>query len=136
MEKINWDNPTWKYNENLKIYIRKYGNPNISLNNKNFTVNLSMKINNNINLPSDSVVSIVSNGIFGSKYISINPGFDENMISKDDTGSLFMTRSSINIEDLISSFDFKVRNQVMNVLSHLASERAIRIEGKNVFLSE
>lgn len=41
-----------------------------------------------------------------------------------------------NIEDLISSFDFKVRNEVMRNLSYLISERLIRIEGQNVYLIE
>jgi phospholipid/cholesterol/gamma-HCH transport system substrate-binding protein len=76
---------------------------NLSLNTKNFNIHLSMKINNNISLASDSVASVVSNGIFGSKYISIAPGFDENTIPKQG-GSISMTRSSLNIEDLVNKF--------------------------------
>ena len=52
---------------------------NIELNNEYFAV-VELYINKSINIPSDSMISVNSEGILGNKYLSITPG---SLIGKD-----------------------------------------------------
>ena len=45
--------------------------------NEDLTVSIEGDIFKNINIPSDSVLKIDTNGLFGKKYLSIIPGYDE-----------------------------------------------------------
>ena len=58
-----------------------------------------------LQIPIDSVLSVATSGIFGSKYLSIKPGFEENFIQ--NKGLFINTQSSLNLEDLISKFATK-----------------------------
>lgn len=77
----------------------------ISFDEKKMKANVEIQIKNNINIPIDSVISVSSNGIFGSKFLSINPGFEEDYIA--DNGIFQNTTSSLNLEDLVSKFATK-----------------------------
>jgi phospholipid/cholesterol/gamma-HCH transport system substrate-binding protein len=73
-----------------------------SLDNKTMQANVQILVDSNIKIPIDSFITISTNGIFGSKFISIIPGIeDENM----QNYALFQnSKSSLNLEDLISKF--------------------------------
>ncbi len=58
----------------------------IELTNNN-QINLIGQIHETISIPSDSLVQIDTNGIFGDKYLSIIPGFDDFFNSKELTFS-------------------------------------------------
>ena len=69
---------------------------------KELDVLVRMFIRNDIPIPSDSAISIASNGLLGGKYLKITPGgSDERM----EEGSAFeYVQSSINLEELIMKF--------------------------------
>lgn len=65
---------------------------------------LSLKLDNNLELPLDSMASVKSQGIIGDKYIQLSIGGDEEVFKPGDTIS--DTESSVDIESLISKFAF------------------------------
>ena len=65
----------------------------------NFKAIMTLEINEKIKLPEDSSAAIVSSGIMGSKYIEIEPGGSEDILSP---GSEFSyTQDAMVIEELI-----------------------------------
>jgi phospholipid/cholesterol/gamma-HCH transport system substrate-binding protein len=75
------------------------------LDNKSFEAKLFFAISRKYSLPIDSTAKISSPGFFGKKYINIEPGADEEIIS--DEGEIIYTQSSINLETLIGKFMFQ-----------------------------
>ena len=65
---------------------------------------LSLKINNSLEVPIDSMASVKSQGIIGDKYIQLSLGGDEEFFKPGEV--LRETESSLDIESLISKFAF------------------------------
>ncbi len=65
----------------------------------NFKAILTLEINDKIKLPDDSSVAIVSSGIMGNKYIEIEPGGSEDVLSPGDEFSY--TQDAMVLEELI-----------------------------------
>lgn len=65
----------------------------------NFKAILKMEINDKIKLPDDSSAAIVSFGIMGNKYIEIEPGGSEDMLTSGDEFSY--TQDAMVLEELI-----------------------------------
>jgi len=65
---------------------------------------LSLKVDKTIELPTDSMASVKSQGIIGDKYIQLSPGGDEELFKPG--GLIRDTESSLDIESLISKFAF------------------------------
>lgn len=63
-----------------------------------------MYIDNGIKVPTDSMVSVKSQGIIGDKYIQISLGADSAMYKAGDV--ILDTESSLDLESLISKFAF------------------------------
>ena len=65
----------------------------------NFKAVLTLEVKDQIRLPEDSSAAIVSSGVMGNKYIEIEPGGSEDMISH---GSEFSyTQDAMVLEELI-----------------------------------
>ena len=75
----------------------------ISLNKDRYAV-LTMRLDDSLQVPLDSVVSVKSQGIIGDKYIQISLGGDEKNFKPG--GMVSDTESSVDIESLISKFAF------------------------------
>lgn len=65
---------------------------------------LSLKIDNSLEVPIDSMASVKSQGIIGDKYIQLSLGGDEELFKPGEL--LVETESSLDIESLISKFAF------------------------------
>ncbi len=65
---------------------------------------LSLKIDNSLEVPIDSMASVKSQGIIGDKYIQLSLGGDEELFKPGEL--LRETESSLDIESLISKFAF------------------------------
>ena len=61
---------------------------------------IQISIRNEINIPSDSSISIQTDGLFGKKYLSIEPGGMDEYLRNDD--NLSFTEDSILIHDLLN----------------------------------
>ena len=55
-------------------------------------------------LPADSSAKISSEGLLGSKFLSIEIGSEEEMLKADE--EIRFTQSSVNFEDLLGKFIF------------------------------
>ena len=65
----------------------------------NFKAILTLELNDNVKIPDDSSAAIVSSGIMGAKYIEIEPGGSEDMLTN---GSEFAyTQDAMVLEELI-----------------------------------
>ena len=79
----------------------KIGNVNsIDLDKKTYRAKISITVDMNILIPIDSVVKIYTEGVLGSKYISIIPGYETQYLHNNDT--LVNTESIVILENLIS----------------------------------
>jgi phospholipid/cholesterol/gamma-HCH transport system substrate-binding protein len=65
---------------------------------------VTIQLNRELQLPTDSMASIRSQGIIGDKYLQITPGGDEEYLQPGET--IVDTESSVDIESLISKFAF------------------------------
>lgn len=61
-------------------------------------------IDEKVSLPVDTSAEIVSDGLLGSKYLSLVPGGEEKYLGEGDT--VKYTQSSLNLEGLIGKFMF------------------------------
>lgn len=76
------------------------------LNNDNYLVNVIFSISPDVQLPKDSVVSIVSDGLIGDKFVKIEPGKDSELLKDGDTFS--KTKDFKTIEDMVGEIIFMV----------------------------
>lgn len=80
----------------------------ITLDKTSFFALLTIAINNDIKLPKDTSIAIVTSGIFGSRYISVTPGLsEENLVIGDQ---IKHTQSAVNIESLIGKLIYSFGN--------------------------
>ena len=61
-------------------------------------------VRSDVRLPRDSSAAIVSSGLLGSKYLSIIPGAEEDMLPPG--GRITFTQPPVNLEDLLGRFIF------------------------------
>ena len=66
---------------------------------KDFKAILTLQIKDSVKLPDDSSAAIVSSGIMGNKYIEIEPGGSEDMLSQGD--EFAYTQDAMILEELI-----------------------------------
>lgn len=69
---------------------------------KNLTPKIAMKIFNKYTLPSDSSAAILTDGLFGKKYLEITPGGMEDALKNGD--EIVFSQSSIDILDIIDKY--------------------------------
>ncbi|MBQ7673665.1 MAG: outer membrane lipid asymmetry maintenance protein MlaD [Alphaproteobacteria bacterium] len=71
---------------------------------ENFMAVVTFYVSANIKLPKDSSASVLSDGLFGGRYLAIIPGGEDENLQEGD--SIENTTGPINIESLISNFVF------------------------------
>ena len=64
-----------------------------------YRAQVQFTVQDNVELPYDSSAAIMSDGLLGGKYLSIEPGGDIEMLESGDEVTL--TQSSVRLEDLI-----------------------------------
>ncbi len=74
------------------------------LDEKTFRATLKLNLDPNVKISADSSAKIASEGLLGSKYLSITPGGDEENLK--DGEEIMFTQSSVNLEDLLGKFIF------------------------------
>lgn len=76
------------------------------LNNETYLVDVTFSIAGNIRLPKDSVVSIVSDGLIGDKFVKIEPGKSTEFLMPND--KFASTKDFKSIEDMVGEIIFMV----------------------------
>lgn len=74
------------------------------LDNKTYRATLKILIDSAVKLPLDSSAKIASEGLLGSKFLSIEIGADDEMLKEGD--EIQFTQSSVNFEELLGKFIF------------------------------
>lgn len=77
---------------------------NADLDIENYRAKLTMAIQKNVKLPTDSVAKIASESLLGGSSIQIEPGFEEAFIQPNQ--EIVNTQSSVNIMDMIAKAVF------------------------------
>jgi len=76
---------------------------------KTFVAIVKMTIDPSIKLPVDTVATISSNGLFGDKYLSLEPGNEDQTIAAG--GQIDHTQSPMSLESLIGQYIFSQQAQ-------------------------
>jgi phospholipid/cholesterol/gamma-HCH transport system substrate-binding protein len=66
---------------------------------------IRLELQGDVRLQEDSIASIRTSGIIGSKYVDITPGGMEDFI--EPGGEIFETESAINLEKLVGKYIFE-----------------------------
>jgi phospholipid/cholesterol/gamma-HCH transport system substrate-binding protein len=82
----------------------------IELQNKHFRARVTLLINKKENnLPSDTSASILTEGLLGSNYIGLTPGYEDDLLKE---GSAIMTtHPALILENLIGQLLFSLKNK-------------------------
>jgi len=75
---------------------------------KTFQAIVSFTVQRNLVIPSDSSATIASSGLLGGAFLSLTPGGSDTALR--DGGSMIITQSASNLEDLLGKFIFNVGN--------------------------
>lgn len=76
------------------------------LDNADYLAKITLSISSDITLPVDSVISIVSDGLIGDKYVKIEPGKASEYLKAGD--SFTNTKDFKTIEDMVGEIIFMV----------------------------
>jgi len=76
---------------------------------KTYIAILHLSIDSDIKLPKDTVASITANGLLGEKYLSLEPGNEDQAIPPG--GQIEHTQSAMRLEDLIGQLIFSSSNK-------------------------
>ena len=76
----------------------------LSLDRDNFDAVVTMSIRSDVKLPVDSVASIGSSGIIGSKFVAIRPGGEKDIVAEG--GKLTQTEDFKSLEDQVGEIIF------------------------------
>ncbi len=66
-----------------------------------YLVNVRMTLDPRLKLPTDTVALIATESLLGGKYMSLEPGVDDDMIKTDGTGRITRTQAPLRLDDLI-----------------------------------
>jgi phospholipid/cholesterol/gamma-HCH transport system substrate-binding protein len=77
----------------------------INLDPEDYEAVVQLELGQEVRLQEDSIASIRTAGIIGSKYVDITPGGLEEIIQPG--GEIFETESAINLEKLVSKYIFE-----------------------------
>jgi phospholipid/cholesterol/gamma-HCH transport system substrate-binding protein len=69
-----------------------------------FRAEVRFSVRNDVELPLDTSAAIVSSGLLGGKYLSLEPGGEIDMLAPG--GEITLTQSSVRLEDLIGQLVF------------------------------
>ncbi|MCL2473409.1 MAG: MlaD family protein [Alphaproteobacteria bacterium] len=69
--------------------------------NDQFLVTVSMSLRNDVDLPEDTIAMVANEGLLGGKYMSLEPGIEDDIIKKDGTGRIVRTQAPLRFDDLI-----------------------------------
>lgn len=77
------------------------------LDNVSFFAVVKMRVAKDIQIPKDSSAAVVSNGLLGGKYISLNPGAEEEVLKEGQ--AIKFTQSAVNLESLLGKIMFSTQ---------------------------
>lgn len=84
----------------------------LKLDGESYRAIMDIAIDKVVKIPDDSSVRIVSNGLLGKKYVSVDAGSSDTMFADGD--EISFTQSSVNLETLIGKLIFSTKDKSGN----------------------
>lgn len=81
----------------------------VHLNLDDFSAILDLRLQKDVQLPIDSIVSVRTSGLVGDKYLAVQPGAELEVV--EPGGMLTETESTVDIESLVSRIAFGAVDQ-------------------------
>jgi len=81
----------------------------LSLDQEDYLAVVTLSIDESVKLPTDTEISVVSDGLLGGRYVSLRPGPAREMVAAG--GMLTNVRDAATIEDILGRAIFVVANQ-------------------------
>ena len=78
----------------------------LSIDPKSYQAVATFTVQSDIKLSADSSATIATGGLLGGNFLSLSPGGDEKTLA--DGGTITITQSAVNLEDLLGKFIFNV----------------------------
>jgi phospholipid/cholesterol/gamma-HCH transport system substrate-binding protein len=66
-----------------------------------YLVHVTMTVDPSIKLPEDTMAMVATESLLGGKYMSLEPGVEEDTIRTDGTGRITRTQAPMRLDDLI-----------------------------------
>jgi phospholipid/cholesterol/gamma-HCH transport system substrate-binding protein len=66
-----------------------------------YLVHVAMMVDPSIKLPEDTMAMVSTESLLGGKYMSLEPGVEDDMIKTDGTGRITRTQAPLRLDDLI-----------------------------------
>jgi phospholipid/cholesterol/gamma-HCH transport system substrate-binding protein len=66
-----------------------------------YLVHVTMMVDPSIKLPEDTMALVSTESLLGGKYMSLEPGVEDDMIKTDGTGRITRTQAPMRLDDLI-----------------------------------
>lgn len=66
-----------------------------------YLVTVTLTLEPSVQLPIDTIALVSTESLLGGKYMSLEPGIEENMITNDGTGRITRTQAPMRLDDLI-----------------------------------
>ena len=73
---------------------------------QSFLAVLTLRVDGNLRLPTDSSAEIASEGLLGGRFVSVVPGGSDRIIA--DGGQITITQSAVSLESLLGRFIFSM----------------------------
>lgn len=83
----------------------------VELDKENFRASITFSVDDKIKLPRDTMAQIASESLLGGKYLSLEAGVDEELISTDGTGKMTRTTPPMRLDDLIGHLIFNKQEE-------------------------
>jgi phospholipid/cholesterol/gamma-HCH transport system substrate-binding protein len=80
----------------------------LTLDPKTYQAVATFTVQSDVKLSEDSSATIATGGLLGGNFVSLAPGGDTKMLA--DGGTITITQSAVNLEDLLGKFIFNVGN--------------------------
>jgi phospholipid/cholesterol/gamma-HCH transport system substrate-binding protein len=80
---------------------------NISLDKETYRATVTMELSSDVQVSTDSNASIYTEGLLGSNYINLSPGYGETMLKNGDV--ITQTTSALVLERLIGQYLFNMQ---------------------------
>ena len=89
---------------------------------KTYQAQIAFTVRTDVKIPVDSSAEIDSDGLLGSKALSLVPGGDDKMLG--DGGRITITQSAVSLEQMLGKFIFSVNDLSTNVQKSLKENQA------------
>jgi len=106
----------------------KIGEVNSVVLKDDYSAVVTFKIEENIPIPTDTSVAIHTGGIFGSKYVTLEPGAEEEYM---ETGDEFgLTQDSVDVQDLLDLIIGQAKSNQAKVKEQLEELKKLKAGSK------